>query len=217
MSNDAALRRDVEAELEFDPAIEASRIGVAVNDGVVTLTGHVPTFDEKILVERAVQRVKGVKAIAEKIEVVLPDHARFDDEEIARRLASLLAWTVPALAHGVPIKVEGRWVELSGEVDWNYQKQAAENLAQRLLGVAGVTNRITVRKQVFPGNMKDRIAEAFRRNAELDPDNISIAVDGGRVTLSGRVKGWRERNVAENTAWAVPGVTHVVDRLAVGR
>ncbi len=216
MPTDLCLRKDIEEELEFEPAVDASAIGVAVKDGVAMLTGHVASYAEKVAAEHVASRVKGVRAVAVEIEVRLPFDIQHDDDEIARRAANILAWSVilPP-TDSVQVTVEKGWVTLVGEVDWQHQKLAAEEQIRRLAGVVGLSNLITVRPHVSAGNVEERIAQAYRRNAELEPSGINISVDGGKVTLSGRVKAQRERQTAERAAWAVPGVTMVVDNLLV--
>ncbi|MGC9269261.1 BON domain-containing protein [Acidiphilium sp.] len=214
--NDLDLRRDVEDELEFEPGLKAAGIGVAVSGGVVTLTGHVGSYAEKLAAERAAGRVKGVRAIAADIEVRPPAEPDLDDDDIARRAANILAWSVYLPADAVRITVEQGWLTLSGDVKSQHQRQAAVDAVHHLAGVVGVTNLITVHPPVTVADVHDRIMSAYRRNAELDSSGIKIAVEGGRVTLSGKVKAWTERRTAENAAWAIQGVTEVVDHLKVG-
>jgi osmotically-inducible protein OsmY len=212
MEADIAIRDNVIAELDFDPSIDEGAIGVAVQNGVVTLTGHVPSYAQKIAAEKAARRITGVRAVAIDVEVRLPSEAKHDDEEIARRAASLLAWTA-TLGERVKAVVDGGWVSLSGEVPWYYQKQEAERVVRNLEGVRGVTNTITVRPQVKISDIRNRINSAFKRNAELESDAIRVDVSGSTVTLSGKVKAWHERQIAETAAWAAPGVTEVRDNI----
>lgn len=215
MVNDSVLRADIEAELEFEPSVDAANIGVAIKDGVATLTGHVSSYAQKAAAERAAGRVKGVRAVVEGIEVRLPFEVKHDDTEIAHRAADVLSWTVYLPANVVQAKVEKGWVTLTGEVDWQYQKEAAESAIRKLTGVIGVSDFITIRPHMTAGDVRDRIAQAYRRNADLESSGIKITVDGSKVTLSGRVKAWNERRIAENAAWAIPSVTEVVDNLIV--
>jgi osmotically-inducible protein OsmY len=216
MPSDLCIRKDIEEELEFEPAVDAAGIGVSVKDGVATLTGHVTSYAEKVAAEHVASRIKGVRAIAGDIDVRLPFDVQHDDDEIARRAANILAWGVSLPATDiVQVKVEKGWVTLSGEVDRQHQKLAAEEQIRRLAGVTGLSNLIMVRPHISVGNVQERIAQAYRRNAELEPSGIHISVDGGRVTLSGKVKAVHERLTAENAAWAVPGVTMVIDNLLV--
>ena len=215
MINDLKLRDDIQAELEFEPAMTASDIGVVVKDGVVTLSGHVPSYTQKLIAEHAAGRVKGVRAIVEKLEVKLPFDVKHDDEEIARRASNILEWSSFASVKGDQVKVEKGWVTLSGDVDWQFQREAAGNAVRLLAGVTGVTNLITIRSRVSEGDVKDHIAKAFKRNAELESAGIKVAVEGGKVSLSGKINVWASRRAAENAAWALPSVTQVVDDLVV--
>lgn len=214
MYSDIVIRDNVTEELEFDPSIEAATVGVTVKNGVVTLTGHVPNYMQKIAAEKAAQRVKGVRAVAVDIEVRLPTERVQDDEEIARRAANVLAWSTQG-AENVKAKVDNGWVTLSGETKWNYQKQEAERTIRALQGVKGVSNLVAVKPHIQPGDVKTRIAQALKRNAEVEADTIRVDVTGSTVTLSGNVKAWYERKIAENAAWAAPGVTEVRDNIAM--
>jgi osmotically-inducible protein OsmY len=212
MEADIAIRDNVIAELDFDPSIDEGAIGVTVRDGVVTLTGHVPSYAQKIAAEKAARRISGVHAVAIDIEVRLPSQVKHDDEEIARRAASVLTWTA-TLGDRIKAVVDSGWVTLSGEVPWHYQKQEAERVVRNLEGVRGVTNTISVRPQVKVSDIRDRINSAFKRNAELESDAIRVDVSGSTVTLTGKVKAWYERQMAETAAWAAPGVTEVRDNI----
>ncbi len=214
MDQDRIIRDNVIAELEFDPSIEEASIGVIVERGVVRLTGHVPNYAQKVSAERAAQRVKGVRAVAVELDVRLPSEFVCDDAEIARRAANVLAWSTPGAAK-VKAKVEKGWVSLSGETAWNYQRQDAERAVRALAGVKGVTNLITVRPLAQAGDIKTRITQALRRNAEIEADAIKVDVTGSTVTLTGKVKAWYERQVVETAAWAAPGVTEVRDNLSL--
>lgn len=216
MSRDADLRRDIETQLEFEPTVTSASIGVAVKDGVVTLTGHVPSYMEKTDAERAAGRVKGVRAIVEKLEVRLPSDVKHDDEEIARRASNICQWDTSAPVSKAKVKVEKGWVTLTGEVEGQYQKQMATDAVRRLAGVVGVTNAIAIRPRVVANDVRDRITKAYERSADLEASGIQISVSGGKVNLQGHVKTWGDRVAAENAAWAVPGVTHVTDNLVVG-
>jgi osmotically-inducible protein OsmY len=213
--SDITLRADIEAELDFEPSLTAAGIGVTVKNGITTLTGHVPSYFEKIAAERAASRVKGVRALVEELEVRLAFDNRHDDEEIAARAANVLAWSVSLPADAIHLKVENGWITLTGEISWQYQKMAAASAVRRLDGVKRVINLITVRPQVSVGDVREQIAQAYRRNADFDASGIEISVDGSTVTLSGEVRAWGERLTAENAAWAIPSVTAVVDNLLV--
>jgi osmotically-inducible protein OsmY len=213
--SDVSLRQDVLDELEFDPTVDAARIGVAVDKGVVTLTGHVGSYAEKVAAERIVQRVKGVRGIAQEIEVRYPSEKRDNDDQVAERAAKILDWDATIPPGKVKVKVEKGWVTLNGEVEWQYQRVAAELAVRKLSGVLGVTNIIAVRPRLDAANVKHRIEDALKRNAELEAEGIRVAVTGSKVTLEGKVRAWHERGVAERAAWAAPGVIAVEDRLIV--
>jgi osmotically-inducible protein OsmY len=212
--DDKTLRKHIVDELEFDPRIDAAHIGVAVEEGVVTLTGHVPTYAQKVAAERATEGVKGVKAIALEIEVRYPFERPTADDQIAKRAADALAWNlVPP--DSVQVTVQKGWVKLIGKVDWNYQKLAAESAVSKLEGVTGVTNSLEMRPRAQPKDVKRKIVAALHRNAQLEANNIEVSVTGGKVRLDGKVKAWSERRLVEKAAWAAPGVTEVEDNLKV--
>jgi osmotically-inducible protein OsmY len=214
MIGNAILREDVVAELEFEPSIDATEIGVTVDNGVVTLSGHVPNYTQKIAAEKAAQRVKGVRAVAVDLVVRLPAEAKHDDDKIAGRAANILSWSV-GVGDDVKVIVDDGWVTLSGEVAWFYQKEEAERLIRQLEGVIGVSNAITLRSKVQAPDVQQRIAEAFKRNADLESARIHVDVSGSTITLSGKVKAWYERKMAEDAAWAIPGVTDVRDNIVL--
>ncbi|HYA72480.1 MAG TPA: BON domain-containing protein [Roseiarcus sp.] len=213
--DDKALRQNVVSELDFDPSIDAETIGVAVEGGVVTLTGHVGSYAEKIAAERAAQRVKGVRAIAQEIVVRYPEDKKTADDQIAERAVSIMSWDARIPAENVMVKVQQGWVTLSGEVSWHFQREAAESSVRRLSGVVGVTNEIRVTPSARPEDVRSRIIDALERNAELEADSINVLVHGDKVTLEGKVKAWYEREVAERAAWSVPGVAAVEDHLTL--
>lgn len=215
MISDHRLRQDVLDELEFDPRINATHIGVGVNSGVVTLTGYVPSYAEKAAAERAVWRVKGVKAIAEEIRVRLPEDKKTADDEIAGRALDILKWRVGLPADRIGIKVEKGMVTLTGALDWHFQKAEAAAAVQHLGGVTGVINDIRVGAAVNLPEIKDKIEKALRRSAELDASRITIRTEGAQVVLGGKVHAWFERDIAERAAWAVPGVTEVRDEILI--
>ncbi len=210
-----SLRQDIIDELEFEPSVNAAHIGVAVHDDVVTLTGHVSTYAEKLKIEEIVWQVRGVKAIAEEIEVRIPDAARTSDEEIAKRAANQLQWGTVIPAGAVHVKVQDGWVSLSGSVEWQYQKRAAYDTVRGLSGVRGISNLIDVHPLVSASDVKRRIEDALKRNAEMEAHNINVNVIDGKVVLEGQVKTWSQRAIAERAAWAVPGVKTVDDRLTI--
>lgn len=212
---DASIRQDVMDELDFEPSINAEHIGVAVEMGVVTLSGHVGSYAQKWAAERAVRRVKGVQAIAEEIKVRFPGDSKTADDEIAQRAVNILKWNTLVPQGAVHIKVQNGWVSLSGELPWQYQRNAAEHEVRRLNGVAGVINGITVKPLVEPRDVKQKIEEALRRNAQVESNRIKVSAEGGRVILDGDVHDWQERLAVEDAAWSVPGVSGVENGLRV--
>ncbi|OZI60734.1 BON domain-containing protein [Bordetella genomosp. 11] len=213
--NDAELRKRVLEELEFDPSLDAAHIGVAVEDGIATLTGHVSAYAQKYNAERAAQRVKGVRGIAQEIEVRPPTASPTDDDQLAKRALDLIAWDASLPADAVKVKVERGWVTLSGEVEWHHQRMGCESAVRRLAGVTGVSNLIELRHRVQSGDIRASVDQALRRSAEVEAGNIRLHVNGGEVTLSGTTRSWHERNAVQRAAWAVPGVTSVVNHLTV--
>lgn len=213
--NDKSLRQDIIDELDFEPSIDAADIGVAVSDGIVTLTGHVRTYAEKAKAQEIVWHVRGVKGIAEEIEV-RPTHAhRTADDEIAKRAVEQMKWSTAVPETAIHVKVHTGWVTLEGAVEWQYQKTAAYEAVRHLEGVRGVSNLIEIRPRASADDIKKRIEDALKRNAELEAQAIRINVSGGKVTLEGRIKAWPERQIAERAAWAAPGVREVDDKLTL--
>ena len=207
--NDRTLRQDIIDELEFEPSINAAHIGVAVECGVVTLTGHVSTYAQKAAAEDVVRRVKGVKGIAQEIEVRPFGANMTADDEIAKRALNSLRWTTLVPQDAVQIKVQDGWVTLTGKVDWQYQRTAAENAVSGLAGVKGFRNNIEVRPNATTADVKKRIEDALKRNAEVEANAIRVEVRDGKVTLEGKVNAWAERRAAERAAWSAPGVRSV--------
>jgi len=215
--SDSELRQDVIDELEFDPRFDAAHIGVAVDRGVVTLTGHVASFAERNAVVAAVRRLRGVRAIADDVEVRFATEPKTADDQIAKRAADILAWDVHVPRGAIDVVVENGWVTLTGVVNWRYQRAAAEADIHKLSGVRGVSNRITIRPVVDAMDLKGKIEAALRRCAEVEAGALRVIVVGGnRVILEGRVGNWRERMAIEDAAWSAPGVTDVDDRLTIG-
>ena len=213
---DLQLRQDVLAELEYDPSFDAANIGVAAEDGVITLTGHVRSYAEKIAAETSVRRVRGVRAIAEKIEVRYPGAPKTSDDEIAKRALDVLAWYA-AIPESVKVKVENGIISLSGEVGWQFQRNAAEAAVRRLSGVRGVVNGITIKPKVHASDIQQKIENALKRHAEVEAKQIQVMVADDKVTLRGKVDNWDERDAVELAAWSAPGVKSVVDHLTIGR
>lgn len=212
--SDSQLQHDVMAELEWEPAVDHSEVGVAVNEGVVTLSGYVKTYHQKLAAERATRRVAGVRALAEEIKVRFVSDPRTADHEIAKRILDIFAWHV-ALPDTIEVKVEHGWVTLTGSVDWQYQIKEARALAGRITGVTGVSVRIDIHNRPSVGDVKERIMEAFKRQADLDAATVTVVTEGGLVRLGGKVRNFNERSIAERAAWAAPGVNLVEDNIVV--
>jgi len=215
MSEDRELQESVMAELGWEPSIDAAHIGVAAHAGVVTLTGHVQSFPQKVAAERTAARVKGVKAVAEEIEVRLPDDIRRGDEDIARAAIGRLAWDASAPRDSIEIRVEKGWVTLNGEVDWHFQKEAAAKAVRTLIGVVGVSNQIEIKPTVNADDVGQNITRALHRSWFYDPNTIKVSTQGGKIKLTGRVTTWNARDLAGKTAWSAPGATSVENDIAV--
>ena len=213
VKNDLDLRSDIEEELRWDSTIDARKIGVAVIDGIVHLTGEVRTYTDKWRAERAVERVDGVRGIANDIEVVLA--GEHTDADIAKRAANKLDYNLTGPRGAISVKVDNGWITLKGEVPFDYQRRAAERLVRDIPGVKGVSNLISLKPSAAPTNITGEIEKTFRRQAALDAQNIIIDVSGSTVTLRGSVRSWAERRDAERIAWAAPGVTTVKNEIRV--
>ena len=213
--DDYQLQQDVLAELKWQPAVAAAHIGVTAKAGVVTLSGHVDNFWSKWQAESAARRVNGVQAVAEEIEVQLPFEHRRSDDEIAAAIVNRLGWNVSLPKDAIQVKVEKGFVTLSGELDWHYQKDIAENEVRHMAGVTGVANSITLNQLVNTLDISDGIKTALKRSWYTRPDSITVRADGGRVTLSGVVHSPHAKQVASETAWRAPGATAVVNDLRI--
>jgi osmotically-inducible protein OsmY len=214
--SDLQLRQDILDELEFEPRIDAANIGVAVEEGVVTLTGHVSSYAQKVAAEAAARRVKGVRAIAQEIEVRFPFEKKSSDDEIAKRAANILHWDSMVPDECIQVSIQRGWIILTGMVDWQYQRMAAEDDVRKLSGVVGVNNQIKVNPQIEVPDIQRRIEAALKRNAEIEAKGIRIRVHDGTVTLAGIVHDWIEHDAIKNAAWSGPGVRMVEDHLTIG-
>jgi osmotically-inducible protein OsmY len=217
MYTDIEIKRRVDEELRWEPRVDAANIGVAVDDGIVTLSGSVDSWAEKWAAEHATKRVAGVAAVVEHIEVRLPVHAQRTDGDIARAAANALMWNTWVPADCVKVKVEEGWVTLEGGVAAPHQKRAAEEAVRPLTGVRGVTNLIDISPAARAGDVKESIRLAFERSASLDVDKIEVDVEGDTVSLHGTVRSLAEREDAEDAAWAAPGIADVDNLLVVAR
>lgn len=215
VKNDKQLQQDVIDDLRWDPSIDASKIGVAASTGVITLTGSVPSYFQKQNTERIVKRVAGVRAVANDIEVQLPTTTERTDSGIATAALNALKWSSAVPDENVILSVSKGWVTLEGSVEWNYQREAAEKAVEQLIGVKGVTNRISVSPQIKSREVKGEIKAALHRYADLESRNIDVESADGTVTLRGQVRSWAERKEAENAAWMAPGVTQVKNEIIV--
>ena len=215
MKTDTELQQDVMNELKWEPTLKSAEIGIAVKDGVVTLSGYVDSYVKKLVAERAAARVFGVRAVAEAIQVRLPGSLKRSDEDIAGMVANVLDWNVLVPYDRIKVHVQDGVLTLSGEVDWGYQKYAAEEAIHHLMGVVWLNNQITVKPTIKPRDIKDKIVSAFQRNALLDSRRVIVETRGGWVILSGSVRNWAERAEAQWTAWAAPGVSEVDNNIII--
>ncbi|WP_029001387.1 BON domain-containing protein [Azohydromonas australica] len=217
MKTDAELKKDVEDELDWDPAVNATALGVAVKDGVVTISGHLQTYPEKWAIQKAMRRVAGVKAVALELDVRLsPDHRR-SDTDIAQAAEAALEQLSSIPGNAVRVMVDKGWVTLQGELEWDYQRRLVEKSVSHLRGVVGVSDDITLKHRPQPPDLAERIRKALVRRAEREARHIDIQTSGnGSVTLSGSVHSWAERSAAEGTVRSAPGVHWVTNQLKVG-
>jgi osmotically-inducible protein OsmY len=215
MSRDSELQQAVLAEFDWEPSVTAAHIGVTANAGVVTLSGHVESYASKLAAETAARRVKGVKALAEEIEVRLPFDTRRTDDEIAAAAIDRIAWNVAIPRDSITVTVEKGWVTLTGQVDFWYQKDAAEQEVRPLMGVIGVSNQASIKPRLDASNLREDITHALHRSWFSQPDQIHVTAKGGHVWLTGHVHSAHERQVAGTTAWSTPGATMVENDLAV--
>jgi osmotically-inducible protein OsmY len=215
MRTDSQIQKDIIDELKWEPSLQDEDIGVAVHDGVVTLAGFVDSYANKWKAERVASRVKGVKAIANDLEVKLPTSSSRPDPDIARAALAALKWNVMVPDDRIKVKVEKGWLTLEGDVDWNFQREEAERSVRYLTGVLGVTNLVSVRARPTPSDIKRKIKETLERSAEFDADRITVEVDGHTAVLRGTVRSYAEKRDAERAARNAPGVTEVENDLVV--
>lgn len=215
MTSDRDIERDVKEELEWNPDLDTSDIAVTVKDGVVTLAGFVKSYTDKYEAEAAAKRVSGVKGVANDLEVRLPSIDERPDPDIARDAVTALKSQLPISSEHIKIVVKNGWVTLEGQAEWQYQKNTAESAVRRIKGVKGVSNMILLRPRAEPTQIKKKIQDAFKRNAEIDANRIQVETNGSEVILKGTVRSWIEREEAERVAWSAPGITKVEDRIVV--
>ena len=215
MRSDSDIKRDVEDELRWDPDIDSTDIAISVKDGVVTLAGFARGYSDKLEAEAAAKRVAGVVGLANDIEVRLPSLDQRPDPEIARDAIAAIKNRLPLVSEQLKVLVRNGWITLEGEVEWDFQRLSAERAVRRVKGVKGVTNSIQLKPRVQPTEIKRKIEEAFRRNAEIDANRITVEAHDGEVMLKGTVRSWAERQEAERAAWAAPGVRRVDDRITI--
>lgn len=211
------LRQHVLDELDWEPKIDSGNIGVAVKDGIVTLSGHVPSFAQKRAAEQTVLKVAGVKGVADEIDVQLPTDRQRTDAELAKAAVQAIEWNTQVPDEMVKVKVDDGWLTLEGTVDWDYQRKQAERAVRHLIGVRGVSNLVQVKPSATPGDIQNKIKRALERRADEDAERITVKVKGSAVTLEGTVDSWADREDAEDAAWAAPGVTEVNNNLKVSR
>ncbi|MDB5610085.1 MAG: Osmotically-inducible protein OsmY, contains domain [Bradyrhizobium sp.] len=215
MKSDSEIERDVREELEWDPDLDAEDIAVSVKNGVVTLAGFTRSYTDRLEAEIAAKRVAGVHAVANDIEVRLPEIDQRPDPDIARDAVAALKAELPISHDRIKVIVKDGWVTLEGAVEWQYQKNTADSAVRKVKGVKGVTNVITMKPKVQPSELQRKIMAAFKRNAEVDANRVTVEANGSEVILKGTVRSWIEREEAERVAWSAPGVTKVEDRIVV--
>lgn len=215
MRTDQEIQRDVADELRWDPATATEEIAVAARDGVVTLAGEVHSYSRKLAAVHVAERVRGVTAVADEIEVRLPGDVTRSDRDIAHQVTTALRWDSEVPDDRIRVRVDEGWLTLEGEVEWRYQREAAERAVRHLAGVRGVANLVTVKSRASSTDVTARIKDALRRRAELDADQIEVLAKDGKVTLRGTVHSWQERQDAQQAAWSAPGVSAVDDQLRI--
>jgi len=215
MKTDTDIQKDVMDELKWDPIMQSAEIGAIVQDGIVTLVGYVDNYSQRLAAENAVKRVKDVRAVAIDLAISLPDEQRRSDTDLAAAALNALKWSSFVPEDKIRLKVDGGWITMEGEVEWQFQKESAYSAVSDLIGVHGVINRINVRPNITPVIVKDVIKKALERSADIEADSINILTDGGRIVLKGKVRSWAERKEVERAVWATPGVIEVKDELII--
>ncbi len=215
MKSDAQIKADVTAELKWEAEVDETKIGVAISNGAVTLTGHVPTFRQKMAAKQATKRVAGVLAVVDHMDVLLEHFHRMTDEGLAERIANVLKWNVSVPDPGIKAEVKNGIVTLSGEVEWQYQRANIIKNVEHVSGVVNVSNLINVKPRAHTADIQHRIKDALKRHADLEATKVAIAVNNGTVTLTGSVESFDEMDRVESAVWAAPGVTKVVDNLRI--
>ncbi|MBL6448775.1 BON domain-containing protein [Fulvivirga sp. 29W222] len=217
MKTDEQIKQDVIEEIRWDPQLTdiAPHIGVSVDDGVVTLSGMVDFYAQKLATEKAAQRVSGVKVVAVDIELK-GQSEKVTDAELGEAIRNALTWHSAINEDRLEIMVDNGWVSLSGTVKWDYERKAAQKAIEKIIGIKGIINRVKVENEIVePKYIKKKISNAFHRHATVDVENITVEVNGSTVTLKGKVSSWSEREDAEDVAWAMPGVTEVLNNLVI--
>ncbi|TLV02430.1 BON domain-containing protein [Dyadobacter luticola] len=215
MKTDLEIQRNVMDQLRWQPILDAAEIGVSVKNGIVTLSGLVNSYPKKLAAEKAAKKVSGVKAVAEDIVVRIYPEKQKTDTELAEAVANALKWNSAVVSEKIKIKVEDGFVTLSGEVDWSYERSMAINAIENLSGVRLVVNNISLKPKPMAGDISRKIESAFQRHASIDSGKVKVSVTGNKVTLTGIVRSWNEKDDAEEAAWAATGVSQVINNLTV--
>jgi len=215
MRTDNQLQQDVMDELSWDPILQSSEIGVAVKNGVVTLSGQVNSYSKKMAAENAAKRVKDVKAVAVDVEVHISSDSKRTDTDIANAAVNALKWSSFVPDDHIKLKVDDGWITIEGEVEWQFQKESASSAIRNLIGVKGISNQVKVKPSITPVVVRDVIKKALERSADIEAQEINIITDGGTVVLKGKVRSWSERNEVQRAVWSAPGITDVKDELVI--